>query len=316
MATPTVIGPAARPIRRWRWPASAAGAMAGCWTLIYKLDLDIQSFFDDINHSLLVRALRQHTDCPWVLLYVQRWLKAPAQGGDGTLVARDQGTPQGGCVSPLLSNLFLHYAFDRWMHWHYPDIPFERYADDAICHCRSLNEAQALKAALEARMAACGLRLHPQKTQVVYCRDANRTANYERCQFDFLGYTFRARFAKSSAGKRFMAFLPAISRNAATAIRQTVRRWRLHCWHTVVLTDVAEDINAVLQGWVNYYGRFYRSALYAVFDTLDQYLVRWVRRKYKRFKFKVHRAREWLAAVRQRDPRLFVHWDLAASGRQ
>lgn len=198
----------------------------------------------------------------------------------------------------------------------YPDIPFERYADDAICHGRRQKDAQALKAALEARMAACGLRLHPQKTQVVYCRDANRKADYERCQFDFLGYPFRARFAKSSAGKHFMSFLPAISRKAATDIRQTVRRWRLHCWHTVALTDVAEEINPMLQGWVNYYGRFYRSTLYAVFDTLDQYLVRWVRRKYKRLKFKVQRAREWLAAVRQRDSHLFVHWDLAVRGRQ
>jgi RNA-directed DNA polymerase len=165
-------------------------------------------------------------------------------------------------------------------------------------------------------MAQCHLQLHPQKTQIVYCRSSNRTAHYEVFQFDFLGYRFRPRSARSKAGALFVGFLPAISPKAAKAIRQTVRRWRLHRWHTVELVDVAQEINPVLQGWVNYYGRFHRSALYAVFDTLDQYLVRWLRRKYKRLKYKVLRAKELLSTFRRQHAGLFAHWTLAAHGRQ
>ncbi|WP_353962197.1 group II intron maturase-specific domain-containing protein [Crenobacter oryzisoli] len=164
-------------------------------------------------------------------------------------------------------------------------------------------------------MAECRLQLHPEKTKVVFCKDANRRLEYETCQFDFLGYTFRPRLLKSRTNTLFVGFAPAISRKAAKSIRQTVRRWRLHCWHTVELVDVAEAINPALQGWVNYYGRFSRSALYDVFDTLNQYLVRWVRRKYKKMKEKVSRARDWLNAVCQRHPTLFAHWDLSSSER-
>jgi RNA-directed DNA polymerase len=280
------------------------------------LDLDIKGFFDTIDHELLMRAVRRHTQCKWMHLYIERWLKAPVSLADGTLLQRDRGTPQGGVASPLLANLFLHYTFDEWMRRNYPGVPFERYADDVICHCRSLQEAQALKAALEERMAQCHLQLHPEKTQIVCCQDSNRRAIYEVRQFDFLGYRFRPRPARSRAGKLFVGFLPAISPKATKAIRQTIRRWRLHCWHTVELVDVARELNPVLQGWVNYYGRFHRSALYAVFDTLDQYLVRWLRRKYKRLKYKVHRARELLGKIRQQHPGLFAHWALAVNGGQ
>jgi group II intron reverse transcriptase/maturase len=293
-----------------------AVARERCWRFAWVLDLDIKGFFDTIDHALLMRAVRRHTQCRWMLLYIERWLAAPVSLADGTLLQRERGTPQGGVASPLLANLFLHYVFDEWMRRQHSDVPFERYADDVICHCRSLKEAQALKAALEARMAQCHLQLHPQKTQIVYCRSSQRRAPYKVCQFDFLGYRFRPRSARSKAGTLFVGFLPAISPKAANAIRQTVRRWRLHCWHTVELVDVARDINPVLQGWVNYYGRFHRSALYAVFDTLDQYLVRWMRRKYKRLKYKVRRAGELLGAFRRQHPGLFAHWTLAVHGGQ
>jgi group II intron reverse transcriptase/maturase len=293
-----------------------AVARKRCWRFAWVLDLDIKGFFDTIDHALLMKAVRRHTNCRWMLLYIERWLVAPVSLADGTVLQRVQGTPQGGVISPLLANLFLHYVFDEWMRRNYPGVPFERYADDVICHCRSLKDAQALKAALEARMAQCHLQLHPQKTQIVYCKDGNRKAEFALCQFDFLGYRFQPRFARSRAGALFVGFLPAISPTAATALRQTVRRWRLHCWHTAELTDVAREINPVLTGWMNYYGRFHRSALYAVFDTLDQYLERWLRRKYKRLKFKVRRARECLVKIRQRHPALFAHWTLAANGGQ
>jgi len=287
-----------------------------CWRFAWVLDLDIKGFFDTIDHALLMKALWRHTDCKWMLLYIERWLQAPVCVADGSVLQRTQGTPQGGVISPLLANLFLHYVFDQWMRRNYPGVPFERYADDVICHCRSLKEAQALKAALEVRMAQCHLQLHPQKTQIVYCRSGNRKAEFALCQFDFLGYRFQPRLAKSRAGALFVGFLPAISPKAATAIRRTVRRWRLHCWHTVELVDVARQINPVLHGWINYYGRFHRSALYAVFDTLDQYLERWLRRKYLRVKFKLRRASDLLDKIRQGAPGLFAHWTLALNGGQ
>ena len=293
-----------------------AAARERCWRFAWVLDLDIKGFFDTIDHELLMRAVRRHTQCRWMHLYIERWLKAPVSLADGTLLQRDRGTPQGGVASPLLANLFLHYVFDEWMRRQYPGVPFERYADDVICHCRSLQDAQALKAALEERMAQCHLQLHPEKTQIVFCQGSNRKAHYEVCQFDLLGYRFRPRSAMSRAGKRFVGFLPAISPKATKAIRHTIRRWRVHCWHTIELVDVARQLNPVLHGWVNYYGRFHRSALYAVFDTLDQYLVRWLRRKYKRLKYKVSRARELLGKVRQQRPGLFAHWTLALNGGQ
>ncbi|MGF6267006.1 RNA-directed DNA polymerase [Paraburkholderia youngii] len=295
---------------------AVAMARVRCWQYDWVLDLDIKGFFDSIDHALLMKAIRHHTKCRVTLLYIERWLRAPVGLADGTTQPRDAGTPQGGVISPLLANLFLHYVFDEWMRRTYPGVPFERYADDVVCHCRTMAEAEALKAALEQRMAQCSLALHPQKTKVVYCRDDNRRERYSVHQFDFLGFCFRPRFARSRAGTVFVSFLPAISRKAAKAIRQTVRRWRLHCRHTVELPDLAQEINPVLKGWLQYYGRFYRSALYAVFDSLDQYLVRWVRRKYKRLKDKVTRARELVVKIRHQRPGLFAHWILAQNGGQ
>jgi len=211
-----------------------------CWRYDWVLDLDIGSFFDSINWKLLMRAVRRHTDCKWVLLYIERWLKAPVCMPDGTLVNREKGTPQGAVVSPILANLFLHYAFDRWMQEHYPGIPFERYADDAICHCGSEAKAQALLAALATRLANCKLELHPQKTKIVYCKDANRRGNYSEYRFDFLGYTFRPRKAKARNGKLFVGFMPAVSNEAAKRMRQTMRRWRLHLWNDKSLAALAE----------------------------------------------------------------------------
>src|SRR5215813_3742583 len=196
-----------------------------CWRRDWVLDLDIKAFFDSIEPELLMRAVRKHTDCPWALLYIDRWLKAPMQMADGSLIGRERGTPQGGVISPLLANLFLHYAFDLWMRRNFADILFERYADDAICHCRDEDQATALRTALATRFAECGLTLHPEKTKIVYCKDQSRRENHPIFKFDFLGYTFRPRMVGKRDGGMGVSFSPAASTKALTAIRRTIQSW-------------------------------------------------------------------------------------------
>jgi group II intron reverse transcriptase/maturase len=282
-----------------------------CWRYDWTLDLDIKGFFDNINHELLMRAVRKHTDCKWVILYIERWLKAPVQLEDGSLIHRDKGTPQGGVISPLLANLFLHYAFDMWMQKQYPQIPFERYADDAICHCRSKAEAEGLRVAIEQRFAECGLELSLQKTKIVYCKDSCRRGDYPEQKFDFLGFTFRPRKAKDRWGRFFITFTPAISNKATKSIRETIRRLKMHRWSDKSLDDLALRINPALRGWINYYGSFYRSALYRTFQPLNNILVQWASRKYKRLRRYQHRARQWLQCVMRRQSSLFAHWQLS-----
>jgi group II intron reverse transcriptase/maturase len=287
-----------------------------CWRYDWVLDLDIKGFFDNIDWNLLMRAVRRHMDCQWVLLYIERWLKAPVSMADGTLVSRDRGTPQGAVVSPSLANLFLHYAFDRWMAKNHPDIPFERYADDVICHCRSEEQARLLREVLEARFAECKLELHPQKTKIVYCKDANRRGSYPERRFDFLGYTFRPRRSMNRDGKMFVSFAPAVSDKAAKAMRQTMRRWKLHHRNDLSLGEIAQWTQPVLLGWVRYYGRFQRSALRRALRTLDRFIVRWAQRKYKRLRGRCERTWDWLQRVQARQPDLFAHWTMvSAAGR-
>lgn len=279
-----------------------------CFGYDWVIDLDIKGFFDAISHELVERAAARHTDRAWVRLYVGRWLRAPLQRPDGTMEPRMRGTPQGGVISPLLANLFLHYAFDVWMQRHYPRVPFERYADDVIVHCRSEQEAEAVLAAIRGRFAQCGLELHPTKTRIVYCQDGRRTGEYERVTFDFLGYTVQPRQAVTRRGQRFVGFLPAISRTAARKIRQVVRGWRFEAKTHLQLGDLAALTTAAVRGWMHYYGRFYRSACVRVLHYLNHALVRWVRRKYKRVRRRWRTAESWLARVARRDPSLFVHW--------
>jgi RNA-directed DNA polymerase len=281
-----------------------------CWRSGWVLDIDVQGYFDGIDWELLLKAVRQHTDCPWVLLYIERWLKAPVQMEDGSVEPRTAGTPQGGVVSPILSNLFLHYAFDMWMVREYPDVPFERYADDIICHCRSEQEARALWNALEARFTACRLVLHPQKTKLVYCKDTNRRGDFPIQSFDFLGYTFRPRKAVWHGSQYGTSYLPAASQKALKAIRQTIRRWKLHHRSDKTLEDLARIFNPYIQGWINYYSHFYRSALYGTLRRIDAFLLRWARNKFKRLRTRPKGAREWLARVIRAKPNLFAHWRL------
>ena len=281
-----------------------------CWRYDWVVDLDIKGFFDNIDWDLMMRAVRHHTQDNWVLLYIERWLRAEVQMPDGSLVQRERGTPQGGVVSPLLANLFLHYTFDAWMQRTYPQIPFERYADDALCHCRSREEAEDLKAALERRFAECRLELHPEKTKIVYCKDDDRRQEYPCTSFDFLGFTFRPRRSKNRWGKYFINFSPAISNKAAKAIRQEVRGWRLQLRSDKDLDDLARMFNAVIRGWVNYYGAFYKSALYPTLQHIDRKLARWATRKFKRLRRHRRRAEQWLRRVARRQPGLFAHWRL------
>jgi RNA-directed DNA polymerase len=290
-----------------------AMARQRCWGRDWVLDLDIKSFFDEIDWGLLMRAVRRHTDCTWVLLYLERWLKAPVSMPDGTLVDRERGSPQGSVVSPVLANLFLHYAFDCWMDREFPDIPFERYADDAICHCRSEAQALELHQALKQRFAECLLQLHPQKTKIVYCKDANRTGTYPVRSFDFLGFTFRPRLAKNRTGRRFVSFIPAVSKTAGIRMRRSVRRWRLHFRSDLDLEDIAKWVRPILSGWVRYYGRFYPSKLRDELRTIDAFIVRWASRKYKRFRGHTKATWEWLSSLRRRNPTLFAHWTLGAT---
>src|SRR5580693_7004949 len=214
-----------------------------CWRYDWVLDIDVKGYFDSIDGELLLKAVRYHTNCVWVLLYIERWLKAPVQMEDGSVVPRTAGTPQGGGISPLLANLFLHYAFDMWMARTSPHIPFERYADDIICHCKSAEEARELWSALADRFAACKLVLHPQKTKIVYCKDANRRGDFPNQSFDFLGFSYRARKALGRGRQAFACFLPAASPKALTSISRTVRRWALHHRSDKSLQDLAAMYN-------------------------------------------------------------------------
>jgi group II intron reverse transcriptase/maturase len=286
-----------------------------CWRTDWVIDLDIKAFFESLDHDLVERAVAHHTDNPWVKLYVGRWLRAPLQREDGTLEQRTKGTPQGGVVSPILSNLFLHYAFDMWMQRTFPHVPFERYADDALVHCRSERQARTVLAAIRDRLLQCGLELHPMKTRIVYCKDDDRRGEHEHVSFDFLGYTFQPRRAKNRWGKYFVSFLPAISTKAAKAIRATIRGWRMASTrNNQPLENLARLVNPVAQGWMNFYGRFYRSKCLQVLRHINEALAAWVRRKFKdRFRRRDRASVHWLGRIAQRDPALFAHWRFGAT---
>lgn len=289
---------------------AVGAARQRCWRNDWVVDLDIRGFFDNLDHALVMRAVGKYTQCRWILLYVERWLKAPAQLEDGTRVPRSKGTPQGGVISPLLANIFLHLAFDTWMQKMHQGVPFERYADDVVVHCKTKEHACSVRRSIEARLELCKLEAHPGKTKIVYCKDDGRRESYPEQKFDFLGFTFRARRSKNRWGKHFINFSPALSSRAATKMRQKMRRWRLHLRSDKSIDDLARMWNPVLRGWIQYFGHFYKSALYPVFRHLDRTLVRWAMRKYKRLRRHRRRAEYWLGGVALREPRLFAHWQL------
>ena len=280
-----------------------------CWRKDWVLDLDIRKFFDSLDHDLVVKTVEANTADKWVLLYVRRWLKAPLQLPDGTLQERDKGTPQGSAVSPVLANLFLHYAFDMFLEREFPAVEFERYADDAVVHCVTERQARQVREALTTRLAELGLELHPGKTKIVYCQDSMRRGEHETVTFTFLGYAFRPRQVMGKNGKIFTSFTPAISPEALTAKGQMVRGWRLHLRTGTSLDELARAINPIVAGWISYYGLFGRKTLNQLLRRVNTYLTRWARRKYKRLRG-YKRFHRWWTGLIDREPGLFAHWGL------
>lgn len=282
-----------------------------CWKYDWVVDVDIKGFFDNLSHELLMKAVRKHINCKWKLLYIERWLKAPVQLPDGTIQPRTKGVPQGSVVGPVLANLYLHYATDVWLRRNYAECPFERFADDSIIHCRSLKAATYIKAALERRLNECGLELNTQKTRIVYCKDSNRRGNYENVHFDFLGYTFKPRQAKNThRNESFTNCMPAVSNRSLSSMREKMKQWETLKLSGSTLEEVAKEINPVVRGWINYYGKFYTSKLKTFMREVNLRIIKWARSKYLLIRPTVKKGLIWLKGVSLRKPHLFAHWKL------
>ena len=286
-----------------------------CWKHDWVLEFDIKGLFDHIPHDLLLKAVEKHTSCPWSLLYIKRWLTAPMQSTDGQLCERHCGTPQGGVISPVLSNLFLHYVFDKWMQHHYPDIPWCRYADDGLAHCSTEQQAHQLLDVLRKRFAECGLELHPEKTKIVYCKDGNRKERYSTTSFDFLGYTFKPRV---SWNKRqncpFISFTPAVSKSALKSMRAKTRKTGVRNRTDLELSDIAQWFNPILRGWLKYYGQFRQSAMQEIGRHFNKTLVAWAMKKYKHLRGRKTKTVKLFERIVERHPNLFAHWRMGMTG--
>ena len=286
-----------------------------CWQYDWLLEYDIRGLFDNLDHQLLMKAVKHHTDNKWVILYIERWLKTPMQLPDGTLQEKVRGVMQGGVISPVLSNLFLHYAFDVWMKRQYPTTLWCRYADDGLVHCKSELEAKQLLAALTNRFQECGLELHPDKTKIVYCKDGRRRKNYPNKSFDFLGYEFRARGCKGKvSGNMFTGFTPAASKTALKSMRETIRSSNLRNRTHMNMSEIAEWFNPILQGWLNYYGKYTRSSLYVIWRHFNLTLVSWSKRKYKSLRNSKDRSFKFISRIAKENSDLFIHWRIGMEG--
>ena len=281
-----------------------------CVNKAWVLDVDIKGFFDNISHNIMLQLLQQHTHEKWVLMYVERWLKAGVEQKDGSIAARIKGTPQGGVASPLLANIYLHHAFDRWMDEENPQCPFERYADDIVVHCSSREEAEQMLEKLKARMEEYELALHPDKTKVVYCRNYQRIENNDNESFTFLSYSFqpRARRDKFGRKKTFFVFSGAISNAAKTSIRERIRSIMVPRWSQQTLEWFAEKLNPKIRGWINYYTRYNKHEALNVFRYLNELIRKWLRNKYK---LQSHRSVNLkYKAIQRENEDLFYHWKL------
>lgn len=277
-----------------------------CWRYDWVIDLDIKGFFDTINHDLLLKAVAHHKPPAWVQLYVERWLKTLAKSADGEVIERTEGTPQGGVISPILANLFLHYAFDKWMVRNNPDNPFARYADDIVIHCHSKGEAEKLLEEIKSRLSECKITVHPDKTVIVYCKNDNRKGDYSLTDFEFLGFTFRPRHAKNKNGQYFVSFSPAISKKAVASIKKTIRELKIHTWTGQSLDIVAEKLNPKIRGWQTYYGHFRRSALSGIFDMLGKCLVKWAKNRFRKLKGSWYKAQMLMDKIAMKMPYLLL----------
>lgn len=280
-----------------------------CWKYDWVVEFDIVGLFDNIDHDLLFKAVDTINDRKWVRLYLYRWCTAPVVDGNGDVHERTSGTSQGGVTSPLLANLFLHYAFDKWMEREFPFCPFERYADDAVVHCRTRGEAESLLAALDARMKECRLQLHPDKTRIVYCKDKERRGDYPVTQFDFLGYTFAPLFIVDRTGRGQVNFLARASKASCKSLRAKVKDMNLRSRAHSKIEMLAEDINPMVRGWLQYFTKYCKSAVTKSMQYINKCLVKWAMCKYKRFRGHKIRVTEWLKEVAKREPNMFVHWE-------
>jgi len=283
-----------------------------CWRYPWVIDLDIQGFFDNLDHALLMKAVKHHVKEKWVILYIERWIKTPIPNPDRTAspTVPTKGIAQGGVISPLLANLFLHIALDSWLRKEFPNNPFERYADDVIVHTQTEEEAIRLLEEISKRLKKCNLTLNLEKTKIVYCKQAGRDKDYPHIQFDFLGYTFRPRGAKTKQGIMFLSFLPAISHKAIQHIQEKVRSWKVRTRTLLPLTALAQYWNPIVRGWIQYYGKFYASALHKVKNILDRMLIKWVQTKYKSVRSSFKKANRLIQLIRNQNPILFVHWTI------
>jgi RNA-directed DNA polymerase len=280
-----------------------------CWRFDWVVEFDIKGFFDNMDHDLLLKAVRHHCKVPWVLLYVKRWLETKMHIEGHGFAERLSGTPQGGVISPILANLFMHYAFDCWVERELPGVKFCRYADDGILHCKTLKQAELVFAKIEKRFSDCGLQMHTDKSKIVYCKDSNRQKEYHNISFDFLGFTFQPRKSQDKYGRRFVNFTPAISGNAQKTISQAVRGWHLQIKSDKSLHELSRLFNPKIKGWWNYYGRFYRSKLVSIANRIDLYLARWARRKYKSLATHNRRSSDYIRQMAKEQPHLFAHWN-------
>ena len=285
---------------------------ANCRKSDWVIDLDIQGYFDNIDHGKLLLAIEKHVSEQWCVMYIKRWLQMPVQKKSGELIQKQgKGTPQGGVISPLLANLFLHYAMDKWLEQTHPTVKYARYADDGILHCRSRQQAEYVLGNLKQRMLDCGLKLHPEKTKIVYCKDYRRGENYKTVKFDFLGYSFQPRTTMSKkTGKLFLGFDCAISISSKKRIAERMKALNIAYLTHKSIVGVAQFLEPYIRGWVNYYGKYRLSALNSVFQLLKRRLVMWARTRYKRYKTSLTRAYAWLERVRAQFSGLFYHWRL------
>jgi len=288
---------------------------SNCKKTDWVIDLDIKGFFDNIDHGKLLLAIEKHVSEKWCILYINRWLQMPVQTKSGELVHKQgKGTPQGGVISPLLANLFLHYAMDKWLEQTHPTVSYVRYADDAILHCRNKAQAEEVLETLKERMQSCGLELHPEKTKIVYCKDYRRQENHETVKFDFLGYSFQPRSTMSKrTGKLFLGFDCAISIGSKKRIADKMKELNIdHLSHKSIV-GVAKFLEPYIRGWINYYGRFRLTALKPIFQLLREYLIKWARKRYKRYKTRLNKAYDWLKRIKEQFPNLFHQWKLGFS---
>lgn len=279
-----------------------------CWKYDYVIELDIKGLFDNIDHELLMKVVRRHVKEPWIQLYIERWLKTPFEDRNGEVTGRESGTPQGGVISPILANMFMHYVFDKWLAREFPESPFERFADDGVVHCRTEEEARRILKALDGRMKSCKLELHPEKTRIVYCKDKDRTKEYQETGFDFLGYTFKGVFIKYRTGGMGINYIASASKKSNKAFRDKIRALEIHKKTGCKIEMIAENINPIVRGWINYYGKYNPQAIKYSLDCVDRRIIKWAMCKYKRFRGHRRRAEKWLSEVQKREPNMFAHW--------